>query len=380
MGRAEERVPRLLVAAEHLDRRSPVARSTASMSSSRLGAWRIAWVPTTRMCSAPHSRATRSWRGHGVGADLELLGADPALGAQARERALLEDLPQLAVLGLARRAGGSCSSRCRCRHRAWGPPPYSTARWTPRPSSSEIFTRPTGRSRRSAGIDFEVARGEVFGLLGPNGAGQDVDGRDPRGLPRAHERHRQRAGPRPGPALGRRCAGGWASSCRRARSTGTSPSARSCATGPALYPAPRDVDEVLELAGLVEQAGTRTAPAVRRPAAAPGLRAGARRRSRADLPRRADDRLRPRRAPAGVADDPLARRARQDRPAHHALPRRGPGAVRPGRDRQGRAGHRHRRAGRARQRRRALPRDLARPRRRAARRARPTTRPRCCTS
>ena len=210
-----------------------------------------------------------------------------------------------------------------------------------------------GPSRPSAGIDFEVARGEVFGLLGPNGAGKtttveilegyrertsgivSVLGHDPgqraaraararrdrpagqRDLPPRHRPRAARALGRPLPGAARRRRGARARRARRAR---------------------RDV---------------RTRPPVRRPAAAPGLRARARRRPRADLPRRADDRLRPRGAPRGVADDPLARRPRQDRPAHHALPRRGAGAVRPRRDRQGRPDPRHRRAGRARQRRRA---------------------------
>ena len=57
-----------------------------------------------------------------------------------------------------------------------------------------------------------------------------------------------------------------------------------------------------------------------------------------DLPRRADDRLRPGRAPrprGTTVRSPAG--ARQDRPAHDALPRRGAGALRPRRDRQGRA-------------------------------------------
>ena len=85
---------------------------------------------------------------------------------------------------------------------------------------------------------------------------------------------------------------------------------------------------------------------------------------------------------AGLGDDPLAARARQDRAAHHPLPRRGAGAGRPGGDHQGRADPRRGRAAGARRRRRPRPYRVAyRGRRRpAASSARPTTRRRCCTS
>ncbi len=99
------------------------------------------------------------------------------------------------------------------------------------------------------GIDFEVARGEVFGLLGPNGAGKtttveilegyrertsgiaSVLGHDPGSRPRAL---RERVGivlQESGTyrhATVRELAAHWAG----------------------FYPAPRDVDEVIELAGL----------------------------------------------------------------------------------------------------------------------------------
>ena len=116
-------------------------------------------------------------------------------------------------------------------------------------------------------------------------------------------------------------------------------------------------------------------------AAARRLRARARRRPGADLPRRADDRLRPRRPPRGVGRHPPARRARQDRPADDALPRRGPGARRPRRDHQGRArsSPRARRAssaaGAA-----TLHASPGATRTASCRSARPRTRPRCCTS
>ena len=97
------------------------------------------------------------------------------------------------------------------------------------------------------------------------------------------------------------------------------------------YPDPRDPDEVLALVGLTEKAKSRGR----------SLSGGQRRRldvalgivGRPDpaLPRRADDRLRPRGAPAVLVADPLAARARHHDAAHHPLPGRGRGAGRPGR-------------------------------------------------
>ena len=107
------------------------------------------------------------------------------------------------------------------------------------------------------GIDFEVARGEVFGLLGPNGAGKtttveilegyrertkgivSVLGHDPGQRPRDL---RLRVGiVLQGGGVYRHL------SVRELLSHWAS-----------LYPAPRDVDEVLALAGLREQADVRT--------------------------------------------------------------------------------------------------------------------------
>jgi len=101
------------------------------------------------------------------------------------------------------------------------------------------------------GIDFEVQRGEVFGLLGPNGAGKtttveilegyrersggivSVLGYDPAGRPRAL---RERVG-----------------IVLQSSGTYRHLSVRELITHWAgLYPAPRDVDEVIELAGLRE--------------------------------------------------------------------------------------------------------------------------------
>ena len=106
------------------------------------------------------------------------------------------------------------------------------------------------------GIDFAVARGEVFGLLGPNGAGKtttveileghrertagevSVLGRDPG--------HRQREL--------RERVGIVLQSCGMYRHVTVREAVRHWA---GFYPHPRDVDEVLELAGLAGQADVR---------------------------------------------------------------------------------------------------------------------------
>jgi ABC-2 type transport system ATP-binding protein len=107
------------------------------------------------------------------------------------------------------------------------------------------------------GIDFDVAPGEVFGLLGPNGAGKTT-------TVEILEGYRQRTsgivsvlghdpGRRP-PELRRRVGivlqGGGVYRHVTVREI--------LAHWAGLYPRPRDVDEVLEVAGLTEQAATRT--------------------------------------------------------------------------------------------------------------------------
>ena len=134
-------------------------------------------------------------------------------------------------------------------------PPVSAAA---RPSSCAICTSATATIRPSAGIDFEVAPGEVFGLLGPNGAGKtttveilegyrartsgivSVLGHDP-------EQRSRELRERIGIVL---------------QSTGHVPPHHRArgdrALGP-LLPAPRDVDEVIDLAGLEREGATRYA-------------------------------------------------------------------------------------------------------------------------
>ena len=75
------------------------------------------------------------------------------------------------------------------------------------------------------------------------------------------------------------------------------------------YERPRDVDEVIELVGLIGEARRAREDALRRPEAPARPRRRARRRSRPRLPRRADHGLRPGRAARSLGDDPLATRS-----------------------------------------------------------------------
>jgi ABC-2 type transport system ATP-binding protein len=106
------------------------------------------------------------------------------------------------------------------------------------------------------GIDFSVRRGEVFGLLGPNGAGKTT-------TVEILEGYRARTGgtvsvlghdPGERPAALRERIGIVLQSC------GTYPHLtvqETVAHWASLYPAPRDVGEVIALAGLDEAAGKR---------------------------------------------------------------------------------------------------------------------------
>ena len=81
------------------------------------------------------------------------------------------------------------------------------------------LTKAYGLTRPLRGIDFTVARGEVFGLLGPNGAGKTTTRRGARGLPRARQRDRVACWvTTPGTAR-RSCARASGSCCRAAAPT-----------------------------------------------------------------------------------------------------------------------------------------------------------------
>ena len=113
------------------------------------------------------------------------------------------------------------------------------------------------------GIDFTVARGEVFGLLGPNGAGKTT-------TVEILEGYRTRSGGEvrcsaSTPSGGRgRCASGWGSCCSAGLYRHISVR-EAVAHWAGFYPHPRDVDEVIGLAGLRRENATRArrSPAAR---------------------------------------------------------------------------------------------------------------------
>ena len=129
---------------------------------------------------------------------------------------------------------------------------------------------------------------------------QDDDRRDPRGLPHPDERHRLGARPRPAAALARAARAGRHRAAEHRHVPPHHGARGDRATGPASTRARATSTRSSTLAGLREKADAYTRTLSRRPAAPAGLRARARRRPGADLPRRADDRLRPRGAARGV--------------------------------------------------------------------------------
>ena len=94
------------------------------------------------------------------------------------------------------------------------------------------------------------------------------------------------------------------------------------------YRQPRDVDEVIGLVGLAEKrdAHVKTLSGGQSGGSTSASRSSA---TRAGLPRRADDGLRPGGAPGRLGPGPLAALARQDHPPDDPLSRRGAAAGRP---------------------------------------------------
>ena len=149
------------------------------------------------------------------------------------------------------------------------------------------------------GIDFEIERGEVFGLLGPNGAGKTTTVEILEGYRKRDGGEVEVLGADPARAGGdwRERIGVVLQSSAMYETLTVDRDARACS--PATTASRGRSDEVIELVGLEEKRDDARAAALRRPAAPARPRPRARRRPGADLPRRADDRLRPR-APAAA--------------------------------------------------------------------------------
>ena len=162
------------------------------------------------------------------------------------------------------------------------------------------------------GIDFDVLPGEVFGLLGPNGAGKTT-------TVEILEGYR----PRDGGEVSVLGVDPWRSSSAHRERIGVVlqhselPATLSVREVHRMfagyYRAPRAVDEVIELVGLAHKADARVKTLSGGQKRRLDLGDRPRRRPRARVPRRADDRLRPRRraAPPGISSARSARSARR---------------------------------------------------------------------
>ena len=187
------------------------------------------------------------------------------------------------------------------------------------------------------GVDLDVHTGEVFALLGPNGAGKTTTVEILEGYRRRDVGEVAVLGT--DPAQGGR---DWRarlgivlqSSVENAELT----VAEMVSHFGRYYPDPRDPDEVIAAVGLLDKRKARTR----------ALSGGQRRRldvalgivgrPGAALPRRAHHGVRPAGPALVLGAGPIPTRRRHDHPAHHALPRRGRAARRPGRGDQPRAG------------------------------------------
>ena len=296
----------------------------------------------------PDSAASK---GHAERRGARLLRADRDGDADAR-RALVADAA--AARGAQRRTWSMIASGERRR---------------PRRSRCARCASATATTRRCAASTSRCAAARCSGCSGRTAPARRRPSRSSRATARAAAA-RSRCSATTRRAARSSCAGGSASCCSRAASTATSPRARRCAHWASFYPHPRDVEEVLALAGLQEKADERSRK----------LSGGQLRRLDFALALVGDPELIFLDEPT-TGFDPEARRAawetvrslrdaRQDDPADDALPRRGAGARRPRRDRQGRPRARDRAAARARRRRRAHYRVAYRDARRRAGRAR----------
>src|SRR5262245_4623482 len=119
----------------------------------------------------------------------------------------------------------------------------------------KTFRSPTGPVRAVRGVDVEIMPGEVVALLGPNGAGKSTTIDLMLGLTTPDAGTAALFGRPPADAVKQ----GQVAAMLQVRQLLRDLSVREIVTVVAsLYPAPLDVDEVLELVGIERLAGRRT--------------------------------------------------------------------------------------------------------------------------
>ena len=282
---------------------------------------------------------------------------------EAGEGALLQHLVQPPVRARRRPARASCSCRCRCRRRASA---YGDVAMMERDRCAAIevhglrkaYDDARGRARHRL---QRRAAARCSGCSGPTAPARRPPSRSSRATATRTRRRRVACSATTPASAPRRCARGSGSCCRAAGIYPHLTVRETVAHWASLLPARRATSsEVIALVGLDESADQR----------ARTLSGGQQRRLDLALALVGDPELVFLDEPT-TGFDPAARRAawdtvrvaarpRQDRAADDALPRRGAGAGRPRGDHQGRPDPRRGPAGRARRRRRALPRRLAR--------------------
>ena len=211
--------------------------------------------------------------------------------------------------------------------------------------------RPAQELRPARGRARHLVRGRARRGVRPARAerrGQDDDGRDPRGLPRAAAAARSRCSASTRPRRPRSCKQRVGIVLQSWASTRTRPCGSPSSTWRGFYPRPRDARETIALVGLD---GKRGQARQARSRAASGAGSTSRWRWSATPSWSSSTSPPPASTPPPAAPRGRVIRALKElgktRPAHDPLPRRGAGAGRPRRDRQGRRDRRRGAAGRA---------------------------------